>query len=442
MALPTAIFAMVASMGLAGAAVVASVNVQQGTHRDSGSKNAIAAADAGASVAMMRLNRYASVLGSSTPCLIVNAGGGLQTSIPAADGWCPEVSGTIGGSSYAYRTTPYAPSETMSVVATGTADSVSRRIEVTFNTTTVGSALALEGVIGEDEVRIDNDADARVGVGSNGNISIGSNGNVCGNIRHGVGKKLTIENNGTQCSGYVVTEGNISLPPVSSFMPTDIATNNDNFRLVKCTQTTPEKVPAGCQSDPYSATWGNTVPWNASTRTISTANDTSLTVGGGDYFVCRLLIKNNSHLIMADGAQVRIFFDTPENCGLSSVAEQINLSNNADITSTGYQPELGKFDIPGFYLMGSPTIETKVEFSNNSGSNEFVLYAPQTDIVVKNEAVYKGVFAGKTVVLDNNAIVEQDDGFEPPQIGGATLYQRQSYIECTGGTASPPDANC
>jgi hypothetical protein len=57
MALPTAIFAMIASMGLASAAILSSVDVQQGSHRDSGSKKAIAAADAGASVALLRLNR-------------------------------------------------------------------------------------------------------------------------------------------------------------------------------------------------------------------------------------------------------------------------------------------------------------------------------------------------------------------------------------------------
>ena len=68
-ALPVALLATFASLGLASAAVMSSVNAQQGTSRDSSSKNAIAAADAGASVALMRLNRYTSALSSSTPCL-------------------------------------------------------------------------------------------------------------------------------------------------------------------------------------------------------------------------------------------------------------------------------------------------------------------------------------------------------------------------------------
>jgi hypothetical protein len=441
MALPTALFATIAAMGLAGAAVISSVDVQQGTKRDSSSKSAIAAADAGASVALMRLNRYASAFSASSPCLGVSAKT-LVLTTAAADGWCPEVSGTVGSSSYVYRTTPSVVGGTMSVVSTGTAGSVSRRIAITFKTTTVGSALALEGVIGIDEVRVDNNADARVSIGTNGNISVGNNGNICGNIRHGVGKKASFSNNGTQCKGYSVTEGNISLPAVSTFMPTDIATNNSNYRLVTCTKTTPTKVPVGCQSDTYTGSWSSNEPWNASPRTISSSNNTTLTLGGGDYFVCKLLISNNSHLVMASGAKVRVFFDTPENCGIKAGEKQIDISNNADITATGYQPEQGKFDVPGFYVMGSATIPTTIELSNNSGTNEFVLYAPNTNIILKNNAIYKGVIAGKTVLLDNNAVVEQDTGFEAPQIGGATIYQRQSYVECTGATASPPNAYC
>ncbi len=235
---------------------MSSVDVQQGTGRDQDSKNSIAAADAGANVALLRLNRYANALTTSTPCLGVKSGT-LVVSAAAADGWCPEVTGSVGDSTYAYRVTPQVSGGTMSVVATGKAGNVSRRIAITFKTTTVGSALGAEGVIGVDEVEIDNNADSRVSVGTNGSVHVHNNGNVCGNIRHGVGKpKTDFDNNGTQCKGYVETEGNVSLPAVSTFMPTDIATNNSNYRLVTCTKTTPVKEPAGCQTDTYNGSWG------------------------------------------------------------------------------------------------------------------------------------------------------------------------------------------
>jgi hypothetical protein len=440
MVLPTALFATLAAFGLASAAVIATVTAQRGTSRDQSSKEAIAAADAGASVAMMRLNRYANALGPGAPCLGMS-GSTLTLTSAAADGWCPEATGTVGDSTYAYRITPQTGGA-MTIVAAGTSDGVGRRIAIALTASTVGSALELAGVIGLEDITLENNADIRVGVGTNGDVSLTNNATICGNIRHGVGKKATFTNNADQCSGYAITEGNQSLPPVSSFIPTDIATNNSNYRLVKCTST---NVPTGCESDSYVANgnkgYTSTLPWNPTTRTISTGNNSTLTLSGGDYFVCRLELTNNSHLIMAANAHVRIFFDTPENCNLKSVAEQLILSNNTDIQATGNGT--GNSDLPGLYMMGSTTISTRANFQNNSGTtNEFVLYAPNTDIVIENDATYKGVLAGKTIKLSNNATVEQDAGFKPPQIGGATLFSRQSYVECVGPTGSPPNANC
>jgi hypothetical protein len=440
MALPTALFATIASLGLASAAVMSSVDVQHGTKRDSASKNAIAAADAGASIALLRLNRYASAFTTSTPCLGLTAETLVLTGT-SAGGWCPQVSGTVGSAGYSYWVGPVEAGGNRAVVAVGTADSVSRRVAINFKTTTTGSALGSEGVIGIDEVEIDNNADARVGVGTNGSVHVHNNGNICGSIRHGVGKpKTDFDNNGTQCKGYVETEANVTLPAVSTFMPSDIATNNSNYRLLKCTKA---NVPAGCQSDSYVDKHGNSYPESPwSSRKISVGNGATLTLTGGDYFVCSLFLDNNSHLYIGASAQVRIFFDTPESCKLKTGARQIEVQNNADIVATGYQPTIGQFNVPGFYLMGSPTIRTEAYWSNNAGGAEMVLYGPNTDIELNNNATYTGVIAGRTVHLDNNAIVKQDAGFKPPQIGGATIFERQSYVECTGAVASPPNANC
>jgi hypothetical protein len=439
MALPTAIFATVASLSLAGVAVMSSVDVQQGTRRDSDSKSAIAAADAGASVALLRLNRYASALTSSTPCLGLS-GSSLVLTTASKDGWCPEVTGTVGSSTYAYRVTPQTGG-TMSVVATGSDGTVSRRIAITFKTTTVGSVLSSEGLIGQEGISLFNSAEIHVGVGTNGDVSLVNSATICGNIREGVGKgPPSYSNSAKQCSGYTTTEGNVTLPSVSTFIPTDIATNNSNYRLVQCTSTNPS-VPTGCGSDTYSSNNKKTWPWVPETREIAVTNSSTLTLGGGDYFICRLSLANSSHLIMAAGSHVRIFFDTPENCpGVSTT--QVDIGNSGDITATGYKAELGQFDMIGLYLLGSTNKSTYATFGNSSATNEFVLYAPNTTIEIDNSATFKGPIAGKKIILKNSARIEQDKGYEAPQIGGATLYQRQSYVECTGASASPPNASC
>lgn len=439
----TALVAMTIAFTFASAAVVFSVNTQHGTVRDHGSKQAIAAADAGANMALMRLNQFSNAVSSANPCVGVS-GGILVPTRAEADGWCPQLSGTVGEGSYSYRVGPSASAcggeSTSCVVAVGSADGVDQRVQVSLGTTPVNGPFANAGVIGDEDITLDNNADIRVGVGTNGNVSLSNGASICGDIRHGVGKKTTFENNSAQCSGYLQTEGNEALLPVSSFMPEDIATNNSDARLVKCVAT---EVPAECQLDSYSKKWGTTTPWNPATRTIEPAQNSTLTLTGGDYFICRLNLGNNSHLIMGNEATVRIFFDTPENCGISAGESQIAVENNADITSSGYQTGEGRFEVIGLYLLGSTTIPTSVSFKNNTGAtNEFVLYAPNTDIYMENNSTYKGAIAGKTIHLSNHAKVEQDNGFKPPNLGGQVLYTRQSYVECTGATASPPNADC
>ncbi|HET7508895.1 MAG TPA: hypothetical protein VFJ65_01470 [Solirubrobacterales bacterium] len=443
MAVATALIAMTVAFSFASAAVVYSVNTQHGTVRDHNSKEAIAAADAGANVALERMNQFSKAVSTASPCVGIS-GSLLVVAKAELDGWCPQLTGKVGNSTYSYRIGPSTAAcggSTSCVVAVGTSNGVSRRIEVNLGTSTVGGAFSHAGVLGDEDITLENNANIRVGVGTNGNVSLRNGASICGDIRRGPGKKLTFENNSSQCSGYVKTEGNETLPPVSSFMPTNIATENSNYRLVKCTST---NVPSGCQSDSYTKSWETKIPWNATTRTIEPAQNSSLTLTGGDYFICRLLLGNNAHLIMGATATVRIFFDTPENCGAKAgqTWEPIKVENNADITSSGYQPTAGKFAVPGLYVTGSTSIASKISFSNNSGSNQFVLYAPNSNLYFENNATYKGAIAGKTVYFSNHAKVEQDEGFEPPQLGGSTLYARQSYFECTGATASPPNANC
>jgi hypothetical protein len=440
MALPTALFATIASMGLAGAAVMSSVDMQHGTKRDSDSKSAIAAADAGAGVALLRMNRYANALTPANPCLGMS-GSTLVVTSAAADGWCPEVKGTVGGSTYAYRSTPLSGS-TMTVVATGSDGSVSRRIEIGFKTTTVGSVFSSAGVIGEDWVTFDNGSETSpgVGVGTNGDVKLENSSIICGDIREGVGNgPPDFKNSSGQCSGYSQTEGEVTLPSVSTFIPTDIATINSNARLVSCTSTIPEKLPPECGEDTYSSS--SKSPWDATKREIVVGNSSILTLSGGDYFICRLALVNSSELIISSKAQVRIFFDAPENCpGVSTT--QLEVGNSSTIKATGYDPKKELLNMPGFYFLGSETIPTYVDFVNSSSGNELVIYGPNTDVVFKNSGTFEGAVAGKTVYLYNSTRIRQEKGFTPPQIGGATIYQRQSYVECVGPVGSPPDANC
>src|SRR4029079_16409871 len=88
------------------------------------------------------------------------------------------------------------------------------------------------------------------------------------------------------CGGRV-TEGNKDLPEVLA--PENIATVNSNCRLI-----------GKCESDTYCSKKCSAIPWNPTTRTIEVGGNSTLTLGGTDYFICRLLIDNGS-VIMAGG---------------------------------------------------------------------------------------------------------------------------------------------
>ena len=83
LAVPTALMALVASFALASVAVMSTVDVQQGTQRDHDSKEAIAAADAGANIALLRLNRFLPSLSAANPC----AGPNGEPQTPSGGWW-------------------------------------------------------------------------------------------------------------------------------------------------------------------------------------------------------------------------------------------------------------------------------------------------------------------------------------------------------------------
>lgn len=543
MALPVALFAMVSSMALAGAAVVATTDVQSGAHRDDSSKSALAAADAGANVARVRQARYAFILNTANPCLTMS-GGKLQKGFSeqvGGQGWCPAVSGSTGEGQYSYRVSPVGTScggEELCVVSTGTVDGISRRIEVTFKrsgiatneTEHVGeefrqkileerrdqqlaevnqewekvtkkkeeikklleqaaSSIGAEGFIGRDGITISGNADIRVGVGTNGNIETSGSSSICGNIRYGVGKKWIKSGSTSQCPGYKTAQGNVNLPSVSTFIPSNIATVNSNARITTCTST---NVPVNCQKDGYTGSWTKAPPFDAKRREINLSGNETLTVGGGDYWLCAINFNGNTQIIMAQGSRVRFFFDTPEHCNNNT--NQLNFSGSQQISATGYQPKSGQFQMPGFYFLGNAAGTSTINLSGNSQTNEAVIYAPDSVINLSGNSTWKGIIVGRRIAMTGSAVVSQDAGFQPPTElvpsnleselrelealiekwtkegrtpsevliklekeiktllekettrtnGAAVYFTPQAYFECVGlaATGSAPNANC
>ena len=422
MAVPTALAALLASFGLASAAVLSSVDVQTGSHRDQNSKSAIAAADAGASLALLRLNRFQNSLSETTLC--VGPNGEKQ---PASNGWCPPVTAeTLGGATFSYQVSAYAKGKELLVVATGSDGVVSRRVSVGLKSVNGKNVFADEHMVGQDGIWIKGDVNVETDIGTNGKVEKdGSSADICGNIRHGIGQPITWKPN---CSKEV-TEGEKELPQITA--PSEISTKNSNCRLVpNCTKTSDVDTWA---SEPKNKRT-STEPWDAAKSVINIGNNASLTMGGADYYICGLSIKGQ--LIMAAGAQIRIFIRKPSECGMASGATQLDMTSSGSIVSTGFGSS--NYNAPVIYMLGNGS----VTLEGGSGTDHLILYAPESAVDLGGHAEWIGMIAAKTITLHGTPTFKSDPNMTAPEITLRGLWQRTRYVECTGTAATVPSDNC
>jgi hypothetical protein len=435
-AVPTVLVIITIGLGMAGAAAVAAIDAQRGSVRDEDSKQGIAAADAGALRALFHQNKLKTT--QEAPC-VVASGGQLTQATVESDGWCPQHTGTVGGAGYSYRVSapvdqPPVPGEParseVTIVSVGTSDEVSRRIAATSTKLTGAGLLSGASVMGLDGVTLDSNAEVNGNVASNGDIVMSSNSLLCGNAQYGVGHSLLISGNAEQCDEYSQAEGELTLPMVDQG---DVPTNNSNGRFFT------EDIKQG-----------NDVTWNATTRTLTLDSNSALTLGGTvPYSFCKLELKSNSTLYIAEGAQVRIFFDAPENCIDPSDGQpysesdepvrQFVMSSNTKITNTSGDPTTA-----AFLMVGSETISTIAELNSNSHVNiDLILYAPFTDIELDSNSTFRGAIAGQSVHLDSNAEIQADNRVSDFVIPIRTVYEAARYVECSVANPGPtPDSGC
>ena len=427
-AVPTALLVLVVSFGFATVALVSSTNSQSGSVRDQDTKTAISSADAGAEEALLRENKVETQ--SGTAC-VVSSAGVLTPGVPAADGWCPQHQGDVGTASFAYRVKPFElvtiagqERRAVTVVSQGASDQVSRRIAISATAPTGIGVFGDNRAVGVDGVTIGGSSDVNTSTGSEQDVIIEENGTLCGNARHGPGAEVGLANNGQQCAGYIVNEGSQPTPPIDI---SEIYANNTNYRLL----------PTGADQR------SGSVAFDPASRTLNLSGNGSLTLGGTNYLLCRLDMSGSSSLIMAAGTTVKIYFDSPENCGMGDGAEQIKVIGTSRITSTAYDPSSGSYALPGLYMLGSDELETYARFSGTGDvTNEFVLYAPRTHVEIGGTAEYVGATAGKTLSVFGTALLTSDQNLPAPDVDVIVIYKRDRYVECTGATGSPPDASC
>lgn len=423
-AVPTVLFMILGAFSVSMVAAVISVNAQQGTVRDADSKTALAIAEAGVSEALLHYNRVPTT--TANTC-VVSSGGTLQLGAPTA-GWCPPVTGATAQGTFEYSVAP-TPGH-VEVVSVGESGGVTRRIQVSADSVSGQDIFSTSTVKARELISLDSNAEIRANAATNGDMTLSSNAKLCGTGSVGVGHGLTLTSNAqhyadTNCTGTgTLIQKPLALPPVN---PGDSATVNSNGRFFSLD----------------TRTGGNKVTWNAATRTMDLKSNSSLTLGGSIYSFCKLTMSSNTAIYVAPGSTVRIYFQSPETCGLASGATQLSLSSNSRITASGGGPSNA-----ALLMVGSDTRQTLAQLNSNTqvaGACEqnFVIYAPRTDFDFNSNSTYCGAIAAKSIHLDSNArlyIDNSSSNFVLPNT--APHYAPSVFVECGSAEMSPPDEGC
>jgi len=442
-AVPTVLLMLLAVSSIVGVAVTSAVQAQRGTTRDADTKLSLLAAEAGASQALLHYNRVPTT--PATPC-VVSSGGTATLAATGANGWCPTSTGTVNSNVFNYEVLP--GNGTIEVVSTGKADGVDRRIDVSASSSSDQQIFSEFNVQAQDSITLDSDASIYTSTATDGDISLLSNARVCGAASVGIGHDLTTSSNAGWYGSYAhpvcttpmdpgdVPQEELTLPPVNQG---DAPTNNDNDRFFS------QDLISGNQSKVcFDGLKGDGSAGTCGSRVLDLSSNTAVTLGGSTYSLCRLVMSSNTNLFIAAGADVTIYFDSPEACELSASEPQIGLDSNARITATG-----GAASNIALLFVGSESIETTIQLNSNTqvaGACEqnFVIYAPLTHIEMDSNSVFCGALAGRTIHMDSNATVFTDSGASqftlpntPPH------YVMDRFIECTSTPAAdPPDGGC
>jgi hypothetical protein len=428
--MPFAVLTLTVIAALAALVAAQGISASGQTRRDSSVKRAVASADAGLNAAIYRLNKLTP---NELACVVVGATT-LEVEPVQPDGWCRAQTEELGdGASFSYRISGgqlalVNGQELLQrkVVSTGTVNGVMRRAKTVVGSSTGKTLFGGNVIISNDDLTLSNNTRVVGNVASNGNISLQGSTQVCGHATYGPGKEFTAAGPGLQCPGFSnsAAEQPFVLNPVDQG---SAATVNDNGRI-------------GVQ-DPFLPS----IPsiWNPATRVLQLKQFSTLTLTGDIYSFCNLEIANTAQLLIGPRAAgrppLKIFIDSPESCPGVANAGSVKLTQTGSIQNLNGDPTALRL-----YVRGSTQTSTSVQFLNSFSTNvNMLLYAPRSSVRMQNSTAITGAIAGKSVLLENNALVTWHPSASLPIDDLLPLFRRQSWVECsTKPTGAAVDSGC
>jgi hypothetical protein len=465
-ALPAALGVLVVIGLLSSSLFAVSLRLNDTSTASRDGKRALAAADSGLEAAMFRMN----VLGfqDTDQCFTTEGiepatGTDPETGTSPAADECAGMEDDLGnGSSYTYYVTPeledgdvcaglpvhHSDAEgevtvtQRCVTSVGEVNGERRRIQARVASYIGTQLFPVGGILAINGIKVKNTAIVEGVLGSNGQIELGNNSVISDGIELGTASTPPpILGSGSSLGGPVTyrseADGAFVLAPVDMG---NTGTVNDNGRI------------ASGQDAGQNVTYTNTA---ANPRTLSIANNGSLTLGGGTYNFCKVTLGNNSYITIAVGAKIRFFLDSPDRAGSDCIPSGMTA---AQARSAGYGGMVlgqgSNFNNPGnainfqIHMYGYADGTHTVEFNNTSGMNA-AIYAPSSNLIWNNTAGITGGVAASTVEFKNSATFAwagSSSGFSLSDLRTDTVsvYYRMAWAECqrVRTATADPESGC
>jgi Tfp pilus assembly protein PilX len=454
-AMAVVIIALAAIGVLSAAAVTVALQTHTSSRRDANSINALEAAEAGLQVATYRLNMLRP---SDSNCV------GDVVSAPTS-GYCTSSVTTLGnGSTYQYFMTPTISNSATCVglalvstsylsqrciTAVGTSHGVTQRAQIRAAAFGAIPLFPVPGITGLGGITNFANSSANGYEASNRSITSQNGVSILGTVQLGPGGSYTPGQNNIGPTATVHVSQPLVLAPVSP------GTSNQPLSGGSC-GSPPNGEPSfsglWCNDDyrisnflnnpshpstPYDQSAGG-VTFNASARTLTMQNNSSLTLTGGVYNFCAFTAVNQATIILAPGVKTEIIIDSPDDPGSGCTTASGGTGTFYGKNGITWINPTGDPTALQIYVYGRNDLSNVVEFKNNS-TFYGVLYAPLSQVNLYNNAVFNGAVSGNNVNLENNFQFNWDSRSGGLQAQTTGIYYRTAWAKCTP-TATSSDA--
>lgn len=162
---------------------------------------------------------------------------------------------------------------------------------------------------------------------------------------------------------------------------------------------------------------------------LKMSSNSKLTLGGSKYYLCSFLGERAAELKIPTAAYVEIFIDSPEDAEAKTKCKSGGTFETGEFTLTNQAKDPAKLLIV-MYGKGPLKITRGATFEGN-------IYAPEAEVEINGGTTFRGGILANTVHITNGTgVFEWSEGSRRLTNGKPTPYGRKAWEQCTSGSGA------